>query len=283
MPSEVGDHQDAVALDSISGDIVLENVSFAYDQSDNVVLKDINLRIRAGETVGLVGPTGSGKSTLAALICRFYDPTEGRITLDGKDLKDIRLASLRNRIGVVLQETFLFAGSIRENIAYADPQTDHVSIVAAAKAANAHRFIMEFPDAYDTEVGQHGTGLSGGEKQRIAIARAVLKDPELLVLDEATSAVDTATEAMIQSALDALIEGRTTIAIAHRLSTLRNADKLVVLDEGRIVEQGTHDELLEKNGVYAHLHQIQTEFADGSFDADSALDNLMQAQADSGK
>jgi len=260
MPSEVQDHDQAVELTDVAGRIEVQNVSFGYNEGERV-LKNINLTINPGEMVGLVGQTGSGKSTLISLICRFYDPTKGRILLDGIDLKDIKTRSLRQTIGMVLQDTFLFAGTIRENIAYGRPETTDLEIIQAAKAANAHEFIMNLPDGYDSEVGERGVMLSGGEKQRVSIARAILKDPAILILDEATSAVDTATEMMIQDAMDRLVAGRTTIAIAHRLSTLRNADRLVVLENGEIIEEGTHQELLQRDGVYANLCKIQANFA----------------------
>ena len=260
MPSEVADHDHAADLDGVRGRVRFENVSFSYAEGERV-LKNVDIRIEPGEMIGLVGETGSGKSTLASLACRFYDPTKGAITLDGADLRDIKLKALRSRIGMVLQETFLFAGSLRENICYGKPEATLEEIVRAAKAANAHDFIMNLPDGYDSEVGERGVGLSGGEKQRISIARAVLKDPAILILDEATSAVDTATEQSIQEAMDRLVKGRTTIAIAHRLSTLRNADRLLVMDKGEIIEQGTHEELMTQDGQYANLVKIQGKFA----------------------
>jgi ATP-binding cassette subfamily B protein len=211
--------------------------------------------------VGVVGQTGSGKTTLVSLICRFYDPVSGSIKIDGEDLRNIRTQSLRNNIGMVLQDTFLFARTIKENIAYGTADKTDRQIIEAAKAANAHEFIMNLPDAYDNEVGERGVTLSGGEKQRISIARAILRDPAILILDEATSAVDSATEASIQEAMDRLVKGRTTIAIAHRLSTLRNADKLIVMEKGEIVEQGTHEQLLQRNGIYADLVRKQANFA----------------------
>ena len=269
-PPAIQDHANAKSIDKLNGHIRLDQVSFGYEK-DEKVLDDINLEIRAGEMIGLVGATGSGKSTLAALICRFYDPVEGSVSIDGHDLRDIRLESLRKHIGIVLQDPFLFVGSLRDNIAYGTPGASSENIVEAAKAANAHDFIMELPDAYDTQVGERGVGLSGGEKQRIAIARAILKDPALLILDEATSAVDTATEAMIQDAMDRLVKGRTTIAIAHRLSTLRNADRLAVMEEGRVIEFGTHEELIEKDGLYAMLCRIQADFANEVYNADELL------------
>ena len=260
MPSEVADHDNAVDVNEIHGQIHFNDVSFSYSEGERV-LKNINIRIAPGEMIGLVGETGSGKSTLASLVCRFYDPTKGAITLDGADLRDIKLKSLRSRIGMVLQDTFLFAGSLRENICYGKPDATLEEIVRAAKAANAHDFIMNLPDGYDSEVGERGVGLSGGEKQRISIARAILKDPAILILDEATSAVDTATEQSIQEAMDRLVKGRTTVAIAHRLSTLRNADRLLVMDKGEIIEQGTHEELMAHDGEYANLVKIQGKFA----------------------
>lgn len=261
MPSEVGDYPDAKPLKDAEGHIQFQNVSFKYNEGERV-LKNISFDLKPGEMLGLVGETGSGKSTLASLVCRFYDPTHGRVLLDGNDLRNLTVRSLRDHIGMVLQSTFLFAGTIRENLVYGKPDASEREIVEAAKAANAHDFIMHLPDGYDSQVGERGSGLSGGEKQRIAIARAILKDPDILILDEATSAVDTATEQAIQSAMDRLIAGRTTIAIAHRLSTLRNADKLLVLENGEILEEGTHEELLDKDGRYAKLCKIQAEFAE---------------------
>jgi ATP-binding cassette subfamily B protein len=261
MPSDVADHETAVDPGSIEGRIQIDHVTFGYEDGEKV-LKDIDIDVRPGEMIGLVGHTGSGKSTLISLICRFYDPDKGRILLDGRDLRDIKARSLRSRIGMVLQEPFLFAGSIEENIAYGKPDATEEQIIQAARAANAHDFIMNLPDGYDSEVGERGVMLSGGEKQRISIARAILKNPAVLILDEATSAVDTVTEKQIQEAIDNLVSGRTTIAIAHRLSTLRNANRLIVLDNGEIIEQGTHAELMEKDGTYAELVRTQAEFAE---------------------
>ena len=212
-------------------------------------------------TVGITGAPGAGKSTLINLVCRFYDPQEGEIFIDEKPLDKVKLRDLRSQIGVVLQESFLFSGTISENVSYGKPTANPEEIMRAAKAANAHDFIMKFPDGYDTQVGERGGRLSGGERQRISIARAILHNPRILIFDEATSAVDTETERQIQEAIERLVENRTTFAIAHRLSTLRNANRIMVIDDGGIAELGTHEELMEKRGLYWKLVQIQTEMA----------------------
>ncbi len=243
----------------LEGEIELRHVGFQY--GNRPVLQDVDLTIRPGEMIGLVGPSGSGKSTLVNLVCRFYDVNEGAVLVDGQDIRKFALEEYRRHIGIVLQEPFLFYGTIAENIAYGRPDAGRDEIIAAARAARAHEFILRLPDGYDSIVGERGQKLSGGERQRISIARALLIDPKILILDEATSAVDTETEREIQLALDNLIRGRTTIAIAHRLSTLRRADRIVVLEHGKIVEIGQHDDLLEQQGAYARLHRAQLELA----------------------
>jgi ATP-binding cassette subfamily B protein/subfamily B ATP-binding cassette protein MsbA len=236
--------------------IELRNVSFQYD-AGIPVLEDINLTIPAGKVVALVGPTGVGKTTLANLIPRFYDVSAGSLSIDGRDVRDLSLRSIRQQISIVLQNVFLFHGSVRENILFGRQDASQEEMIQAARVANAHNFIMDLPDGYDTMIGERGVKLSGGQRQRIAIARTVLKDAPILILDEATSAVDTETELLIQQALDKLMEGRTVIIIAHRLSTIRNADLIVVLEGSRIVEQGSHAELMKKNGLYKRLVEVQ--------------------------
>jgi len=246
-------------LGPIRGKIDLRGVGFRY--GNRAVTKGIDLHIKPGEMIGLVGHSGSGKSTLVNLICRFYDVSEGSITLDGRDIRSIGIADYRKCIGLVLQEPFLFFGTIADNIAYGKPDASREEIIEAARAAHAHEFILRLPLGYDSLVGERGQSLSGGERQRISIARALLINPSILILDEATSSVDTTTEKEIQRALDNLVKGRTTIAIAHRLSTLRKADRLVVLDKGEIVEIGSHDELMAAQGAYYQLYQAQIRHA----------------------
>ncbi|MYF97606.1 ABC transporter ATP-binding protein [Candidatus Poribacteria bacterium] len=254
------DDGNLIAMPNIIGEVKFHNMTFGYD-THKPVLKDINLHVKPGEMIGLVGHSGAGKSTLINLICRFYTPDSGRLEIDGEDIKQINLKDLRRQIGVVLQEPYLFSGTIAENIAYANPNATMEDIITAAKAANAHEFIIKFPDGYDAEVGERGGSLSGGERQRISIARAILHNPRILILDEATSSVDVETEKKIQQAIDRLVQNRTTFAIAHRLSTLRNADKLFVIEKGRGVECGSHEELMEKKGIYYKLVETQREAA----------------------
>ncbi len=266
--SSVPDAQRPVPLDRVEGRIELRNVGFRY--GSRTVLRNVNLSIGAGEMIGLVGHSGSGKSSLVNMICRFYDVTEGGIRVDGVDIRSYSLSSYRRNIGLVLQEPFLFFGTIADNIAYGKPEATRTEIVAAARAARAHEFILRLPQGYDSLVGERGQALSGGERQRISIARALLIDPRILILDEATSSVDTTTEMEIQEALDNLIQGRTTIAIAHRLSTLRKADRLVVLDRGEIVEIGNHDDLFARGGAYHDLYQAQSRQTESEVEADVA-------------
>ena len=258
--SSVPEPQTPVKVDRVQGRIELREVGFRY--GNRAVNRSINLKIAPGEMIGLVGHSGSGKSTLVNLICRFYDVSEGAILVDGVDIRQYAIADFRRNIGLVLQEPFLFFGTIAENIAYGKPEATRSEIVAAARAAHAHEFILRLPQGYDSMVGERGQGLSGGERQRISIARALLIDPRILILDEATSSVDSETEKEIQKALENLVKGRTTIAIAHRLSTLHRADRLVVLDRGSVVEEGTHDALMAQEGAYFKLYQAQARNAE---------------------
>jgi len=257
-PPEAYDDPDAVALPEIQGGMRFRDVTFGYDKS-KPVLHEINLDVKPGEMIGLVGKSGVGKTTTVNLICRFYEVDRGSIEVDGVDIRKIRLEDLRNQIGIVLQDPFLFSGTIAENIGYGRPGASFPDIMKAANAANAHDFIVAKSDGYNTQVGERGSHLSGGEKQRISLARAILNNPRILILDEATSSVDVQTEKRIQEAIGHLVKGRTTFAIAHRLSTLRNADRLVVLDAGKIVEVGTHEELMDRQGVFYNLVKLQQE------------------------
>jgi ATP-binding cassette subfamily B protein len=269
--SSVPEATNPVHLDKVKGAIGVHNIGFRY--GNRAVIRGLDLTIRPGEMIGLVGHSGSGKSTLVNLICRFYDVSQGAITVDGVDVRSVPIAEYRRNIGLVLQEPFLFFGTIADNIAYGKPDATREEIVAAARAANAHEFILRLPHGYDSMVGERGQTLSGGERQRISIARALLIDPHILILDEATSSVDTTTEREIQKALDNLVHGRTTIAIAHRLSTLRRADRIVVMDRGRIVEIGSHEELLSRRGAYYKLYQAQARQAENDLLEDAALLN----------
>ena len=256
MP-DIEDAPDAVKLEQVRGDICFEDVSFQYSKENDAVLAHINLEVPAGEYVALVGPSGIGKSTLCSLIPRFYEATAGRITVDGKDIRGLTVKSLRDNIGMVQQDVYLFAGSVYDNIAYGKPGAGREEVVRAAKNANAHEFIMELPHGYDTDIGQRGIKLSGGQKQRLSIARVFLKNPPILIFDEATSALDNESEKVVQESLEKLAANRTTFVIAHRLSTIRNAQKILVLTERGIEEQGTHEELMQKNGIYAGLYQMR--------------------------
>jgi ATP-binding cassette subfamily B protein len=255
--SDIVDKPDAITLPEVKGEVRFENVTFRYFGGGEPVLNNVSFEAKPGESIALLGATGSGKTTIINLLPRFYDPSEGRITIDGYDLRDVTIDSLRSQIGIVLQETTLFSGTIRENIAFGKPEATPAEIEAAARAAAAHDFIMSFPEGYDTHVGERGQTLSGGQKQRVAIARALLLDPRILILDDSTSSVDLNTEAHIQKALDTLMQGRTSFVIAQRISTVMNADKIIVLDKGEIVEQGKHADLMEESAIYAEIYNSQ--------------------------
>jgi ABC-type multidrug transport system fused ATPase/permease subunit len=279
---EIEDAPDAVALPRLRGEVRFHDVHFRYGasvsetpptglalrlgsgqatQGEPEVLHDVEFQIAPGEVVALVGPSGAGKTSIANLLCRFYDPIHGQVTVDGYDLRRVQIQSLRRQIAVVLQDTFLFNTTVRENLLYGKPDVATEEMIAAAKAAYAHEFIEQLPQGYDTEIGERGVKLSGGQKQRLALARAILADPRILILDEATSSVDAEAEYLIQQALDEVLKGRTALVIAHRLSTIRNADKIIALEGGRIREVGDHEELLSRGGLYSQLYRRQIELA----------------------
>lgn len=256
LPEEVKNLPGAKELPPVHGNIAFNHVSFAYNTSEEV-LHDVSFEVKPGQVIGLVGPSGAGKSTIASLLPRFYDATAGKITVDGTDIKAVTLDSLREQVGIVPQETLLFNGTVYDNIKYGRLDATKEEILAAAQAANAHDFILNLPQGYETQLGDRGVNISGGQRQRIAIARAILKNPRILILDEATSALDTESERLVQEALDRLMVGRTSFVIAHRLSTIKNADRILVLEDGKLVEDGNHEQLMAMDGLYAHLYKIQ--------------------------
>nr|HMQ56387.1 ABC transporter ATP-binding protein [Anaerolineae bacterium] len=257
VKSDITDKPGAVTLPPLQGHVVFDQVSFRYFNSGDPVLRNVSFEVEPGQTLALLGATGSGKSTIINLLPRFYDASEGSIRLDGYDVREVRLDSLRSQIGIVLQETTLFSGTIRDNIAFGKPEASLHEVIEVAQAADAHEFIMSFPLGYDTPVGERGSTLSGGQKQRLAIARALLLNPRLLILDDSTSSVDLATEAKIQRALDRLMQGRTSLVIAQRISTVLNADQILVLDKGEVAARGRHAELLENSPIYAEIYNSQ--------------------------
>ncbi|MBQ5601038.1 MAG: ABC transporter ATP-binding protein, partial [Phascolarctobacterium sp.] len=256
LPELIQNKSNAQLLPHVKGNVSFNNVSFAYN-TDEPILDNVSFSATPGQVVALVGPSGAGKSTVASLLPRFYDVTGGSIVIDGLDIREVTMESLREQVGIVPQETMLFNGSVYDNILYGRLDATEEEVMAASRAANAHNFITELPNGYDTQLGDRGVNISGGQRQRIAIARAILKNPQILILDEATSALDTESERVVQEALDRLMVGRTSFVIAHRLSTIKNADKILVMEKGKIVEEGNHDELMAKDGLYAHLYQIQ--------------------------
>jgi subfamily B ATP-binding cassette protein MsbA len=253
---DIHDRPGAEVLSTVSGHVRFEEVGFGYDPR-TPVLSQLSFEAKPGEVIACVGPTGAGKTTLINLLHRFYDPTEGRITVDGRELQQVTVESWYRQLALVPQETILFGGTIFDNIRYGHPEADDAAVQAASHAAHAHDFIMNFPDGYQTVVGEKGVNLSGGQRQRIAIARAILKNPRILLLDEATSSLDTESERLVQDALERLMKGRTTFVVAHRLSTIQRADRILVLDKGRLVENGTHDQLMERRGLYHYLYTIR--------------------------
>lgn len=271
----IKDSPDAVDVNSLEGAVTFKNVSFRYESSKTLVLKDVNISCNAGEAVAIVGHSGAGKSTLISLITRFYDVTKGSIMIDGRDIKEYKILSLRKFIGIVPQETLLFSGTIKENIAYGRIGATDEEVIRVAKMANADDFIQSFPDKYETMIGEKGIRLSGGERQRVAIARAFLRDPKILILDEATSSLDSESEHLVQEALEKLMKGRTTFVIAHRLSTVRFADRIIVINKGQIAEEGSHDKLMQLNGYYRKLYEMQL----GKQGANDITDNVSVTQA----
>ena len=253
---DIADKEDAVSVDKLNGEIEFKDVSFKYEEDQDKVLNHVNLKVDAGEYVALVGPSGAGKTTLCSLIPRFYEVSEGSVLVDGTDIRDIKLDDLRNNIGIVQQDVYLFAGTIMENIRYGKPDATDEEVIMAARNANAHEFIMAFPDGYDTDIGQRGVKLSGGQKQRLSIARVFLKNPPILIFDEATSALDNESEKVVQKSLENLAKNRTTFVIAHRLTTIRNAQRILVLTDNGIEEEGSHEELLAKKGIYESLYHM---------------------------